>query len=101
MAFNPDDNQDWIDEILGAGNSQEKLGPDEYAVSSAGLIHPNDMELEMILEEHRQAELEAEISASVEAVMEDVAPMTVSDEHETFVGLDVQTQAAISDEITH
>ena len=68
MAFNPNDNQDWFDEILGAGNTPEAM--------------------------------EAEISASVEEIMEQVAPLIASDDRETFVGLDVQTQAAISDEVT-
>ena len=62
------DNQDWIDEVLGTGSPQRDLGPDEHAVYAAGLIHPDDMELEMILAEHRQEALEAEISAAVEAV---------------------------------
>lgn len=63
------ENQDWLDQVLGAAGPDKELGPDEQAVYSAGLIHPNDMELEKILAEHRQEELEAEISAAVEAVM--------------------------------
>lgn len=93
------DNQDWIDEVLGSGSPQRDLGPDEHAVYSAGLIHPDDMELEMILAEHRQEALEAEISAAVEAAMVEQA-LPVSDKRETFVGLDVDVQEAISNEVT-
>ncbi len=93
------ENQDWVDEILGSASPERELGPDEHAVYSAGLIHPDDMELEMILAEHRQEELEAEISASVEAVMEE-AQSQVSAERETIVGLDVEVQESISNEVT-
>ena len=47
-------NEDWIDDVLGAPVVQDEIGPDEHAVQSAGLIHPDDMELEMILAEHRE-----------------------------------------------
>lgn len=92
-------NQDWVDEILGSAGPERDLGPDEHAVYSAGLIHPDDMELEMILAEHRHEELEAEISAAVEAVMEEEHPQ-VSPERETIVGLDVEVQESISNEVT-
>ena len=49
---------EWIDDVLGAPAVQEVIGPDEHAVHSAGLIHPDDMELEMILAEHRENEEE-------------------------------------------
>ena len=42
-----------IDDVLGAPLVEEEIGPDEQAVASAGLIHPDDMELEMIIAEHR------------------------------------------------
>ena len=48
--------EDWIDDVLGASTVQDEIGPDEHAVQSAGLIHPDDMELEMILAEHREEE---------------------------------------------
>ena len=93
------ENQDWLDDILGSAAPQKELGPDEHAVYSAGLIHPDDMELEMILAEHRQADLEDEIYATVESVM-DEGFQPASPEHETFVGLDVDTQESISNEVT-
>ena len=51
-------NEDWLDEVLPTPEQSAELGPDEEAVSAAGLIHPDDMELEMILAEHREAEEE-------------------------------------------
>ena len=42
-----------FDDVLGAPLVEEEIGPDEQAVASAGLIHPDDIELEMIIAEHR------------------------------------------------
>lgn len=47
----PSENENWLDEILGTGESVKELGPDELAVQAAGLTHPDDMELEKILSE--------------------------------------------------
>lgn len=52
-AQQPQD-ENWLDEILGASTSTKEIGPDEHAVSSAGLTHPNDLELERILSELAQ-----------------------------------------------
>ena len=47
-----DTSQDnWLDEILGKQESSQELGPDENAVFSAGLTHPDDLELERIVQE--------------------------------------------------
>ena len=43
--------QDWIDDILAAPAASQEIGPDEQAVSSAGLIHHEDAELERIIHE--------------------------------------------------
>ena len=43
--------QDWIDDILAAPAANQEIGPDEQAVSSAGLIHHEDAELERIIHE--------------------------------------------------
>ena len=47
------DNQEtkWLDDILGATNAPKEIEADEHAVYTAGLTHPNDVELERILEE--------------------------------------------------
>ncbi len=41
----------WLDEILEKHDIHNEIGPDEQAVSSAGLTHPDDMELERIVQE--------------------------------------------------
>lgn len=95
------ENQDWIDDVLGAASPEKELGPDEMAVYSAGLIHPNDMELEQILAEQRQAEekeLQAEISAAVESAM--AAGDTSNQGEDTIVELDPEIQEAVSNEVT-
>ena len=49
---NNEANQDnWLDEILGKQPESSELGPDETAVISAGLTHPDDLELERIVQE--------------------------------------------------
>ena len=47
------DNQEtkWLDDILGATNAPKEIEADEHAVYTAGLTHPNDVELERILAE--------------------------------------------------
>ena len=59
-------NEDWIDEVLGESPLGEEIGADEHAVYSAGLIHPDDMELEMIIAEHREDEEDGEIPQEAE-----------------------------------
>ena len=42
----------WLDELLGSSAVPSEIGPDEQAISSAGLTHPDDLELEKILAEN-------------------------------------------------
>lgn len=49
---NQENNQNnWLDDILEPAATPAELGPDEQAVYTAGLTHPNDLELERILAE--------------------------------------------------
>ena len=48
-------NQNWLDDILGAAKPVQEIGPDEQAVSSAGLTHPDDLELDRIMKEVLQS----------------------------------------------
>ena len=43
---------DWLDALLGSAAIAAEIGPDEQAVSAAGLTHPDDLELEKILAEN-------------------------------------------------
>ena len=45
------ENQEWLDAILGAREQVQELGPDEHAVNSAGLTHPDELDLERIMQE--------------------------------------------------
>ncbi len=41
----------WLDDILGKQDVSEDIGPDEMAVIAAGLTHPDDLEIERIVQE--------------------------------------------------
>lgn len=43
----------WMDELFTTPEHGDELQPDEQAISAAGLTHPNDAELERILQEAR------------------------------------------------
>ena len=45
------ENEAWLNELLGRTPETKELGPDEMAVSSAGLTHPDDLEFEKIMQE--------------------------------------------------
>lgn len=47
----PPHDDGWFDEILAEPEVGVEIGPDEQAVSAAGLTHPADMELERIINE--------------------------------------------------
>lgn len=47
----PFDENEWFNELLREPMLGEEIGVDEQAVSSAGLTHPNDAELERIIQE--------------------------------------------------
>ncbi len=79
------EDQQWLDALLGrtpsqpaektvqADAPQKELGPDEEAVSQAGLTHPKDMELEKILAEHKADEDPLEVILSQQTA---VLPVT-------------------------
>ena len=58
----------WLDEILGPQSDEEKIVADEEAAQDAGLMDPNDLELEMLL-----AEFGSEAAGEDEAVPEALA----------------------------
>lgn len=75
--------EEWIDDILGPQDLPDEIGADEHAVSSAGLIHPDDMELEMIMAEHRDND-------DFQEEPQEEEPEEIADE----------VQQSISDEVT-
>ena len=58
----------WLDEILGPQSDEEKIVAEEEAAQDAGLMDPNDLELEMLL-----AEFGSEAAGEDEAVPEALA----------------------------
>lgn len=44
-------NDSWVDEVLSAPKVGDEIGPDEQAIQSANLSHPDDAELDQILSE--------------------------------------------------
>lgn len=59
------DNEAWLNELLGRAPETKELGPDEQAVSMAGLTHPDDLEFEKIMQE-ALAERDAEQQSAAE-----------------------------------
>jgi len=49
-------NDNWLDEILGASQLPDEIQPDHDAISAAGLTHPDDAELEKIIRETKEEE---------------------------------------------
>ena len=68
------ENENWLDEILGTAAPAEEIGPDEQAVYSAGLTHPNDLELEQILSEDWSADVAYEAALREGSIKEEPVP---------------------------
>lgn len=66
------ENEEWLDAILGIQESVQELGPDEHAVASAGLTHPDELDLERIMQETKAENWETlpETEESADAAME-------------------------------
>ena len=68
---------DWFSELLSPPTTGEELGPDEQAVSAAGLSHPDDLDIDRIIAETK-AEAAAEAVDSEEALF--TFPVEAADE---------------------
>ena len=86
-----------FDDVLGAPLVEEEIGPDEHAVASAGLIHPDDMELEMIIAEHRPEEDDAAFQPEAPADEAENLPLEENNPEEEPVD---EVQAGISQEVS-
>ena len=77
----------WLDEILGTHQVPKELGPDEMAVAAAGLTHPDDAELERIVQQtiaENWGEEETQDQASAEAQTPDPEPEKPQEAPMTF-----------------
>lgn len=73
----------WLDDLLPSPEIKDEIGVDEHAVSSAGLTHPSDLELEKIMQEVL-SEVQAEKDAAQNAVPARPEPVPAAAEPETF-----------------
>ncbi len=78
------ENENWLDDILGTTPSAEEIGPDEHAVSSAGLTHPNDLELERILAEDWNTEQEPELTSAEQPLTEETQLFAAPEDAKQF-----------------
>jgi len=82
----------WLDELLGASNTPDTIGADEHAVHTAGLTHPNDLELERILsEDWLNVDENAEATEGATANMEN-NPAAPSDEPTIVMPVPAQSE---------
>lgn len=83
----------WLDEVLSQPSSDNEIGPDEQAVSSAGLINPDEFDLERIIAEVRQSEAEvpAEVPVTEEAATEEIPAAPQWEPTQQFVPVQEET----------
>lgn len=62
----------WLDELLTSPELGDELGPDESAVTSAGLTHPDDAELERIIQETKVVGWDEALASALGAPLEDI-----------------------------
>ena len=74
------ENENWLDEILGTAPSAQEIGPDEQAISSAKLTHPDDLELERILAENWDTEQEPQELPAQQPLTEETQLFTAAEE---------------------
>lgn len=82
--FPLDDN--WLDDILAPSDLGDEIGADESAVSSAGLTHPEDAELEKIIRQTQEDE-----STGAESCEDTSDDSETAGSSETAVGLPTDT----------
>ena len=63
----------WLDKILEKHDITNEIGPDEQAVSSAGLMHPDDMELARIVQESIEENWGDDFGLNTETIPSDEA----------------------------
>ena len=92
----PENNNDtsWMDELLPAPEVGAELGPDEHAVHTAGLIHPEDAELEQIISETRSMDPEAPVE---EYLLFDLEPKASAPETTEQPAIDTEEEFLTED----
>ena len=86
-------NDNWLDDILGQKQETEEIKPDEQAIAAAGLTHPDDLELERIVQEtiaeNWGSEFEQEVPADDPDATQFFTPQQVNPEDIKNTGVGV------------
>ena len=79
----PFDDQ-WLEEFLAAPELGSEIQADEQAIAGAGLTHPNDLELEKIMQEVLNEVRAEEDALAHTAIIDPMQPSSLQSEPETF-----------------
>jgi UPF0755 protein len=81
---NQQSDDQWLDELLATPDLGSEIGADEQAIAAAGLTHPDDLELEKIMQEVlSEVRAEEDVLAQT-TVIDPVQPPAPQPEPETF-----------------
>ena len=89
-------NDSWVDEVLSAPKVGDEIGPDEQAIFSANLSHPDDAELDQILSEANSGAWDSEETPS-DAPADDESQMFHDDEYRDAFGEGEELAQAFGD----
>ncbi len=79
----PQEDTPWLDDILDTPAAAPEIGPDEQAVAAAGLTHPEDAELEQIIQLTKAADWKTDTTA-IPAVSDPQEPFLDADIRDAF-----------------
>lgn len=75
------ENTGWLDDILSRPDMDQEIGADEHAVSSAGLLSPEDLEFEKIMQEALAEEFPEENIVEEELIIQSPADEEYQDDY--------------------
>ncbi len=73
----------WLDEVLAIPDTAPEIGPDEQAIAAAGLTHPQDAELEDIMQQIKQEDWQA-VTRTLPHLPEDTEPFLDQETRDAF-----------------
>ncbi len=73
----------WLDDVLAAPEAPPEIGPDEMAVAAAGLTHPEDAELEEIMQQVKQEDWQA-VTRKIPELPEEEEPFLDQETRDVF-----------------
>ncbi len=90
-------NDSWVDDVLSTPKVGDEIGPDEQAIQSANLSHPDDAELEQILSEANSGAWDSEEAPSDVPAAADESQMFHDDEYRDAFGEGEELAQVFSD----